>query len=86
VLRSNIKNGRAITDGSGGAVDTHMLHALRNSDTENPAPNAPISRLGQSKEIDNVVIFLLSDETNFVTGSALGGRWRRKCLKVRTRM
>jgi hypothetical protein len=47
-----------------------MLHALRDSGAENPAPNVPIPRLGQPQEVANVVAFLLGEESGFVTGSA----------------
>jgi NAD(P)-dependent dehydrogenase (short-subunit alcohol dehydrogenase family) len=59
-----------------------MLHTLRDSGAENPAPNTPIPRLGQPQEIGHAVAFLSSEEASFAIGAAWavdGGRG--KCLR-----
>lgn len=45
-----------------------MLHTVRDSGAENPAPNTPIPRPGQPQEISHMVAFLLNEEVRFVTG------------------
>ena len=47
-----------------------MLHTLRDSGAENPAPNTPIPRLGPPQEIGHAIVFSLSEEDSFVTGAA----------------
>jgi NAD(P)-dependent dehydrogenase (short-subunit alcohol dehydrogenase family) len=39
--------------------------------------NTPLGRIGQTEEVANVVVFLVSDEASFMTGAAVevSGGW-----------
>lgn len=49
-----------------------MLRANEESGAEGTAPQVPLGRLGQSEEVANVVVFLLSDSASYVTGATWG--------------
>ncbi|CAO3638275.1 unnamed protein product [Cunninghamella blakesleeana] len=53
-----------------GPIDTPMLRANEDSGAEGTAPDVPLGRLGESIEVANVVVFLLSDESKYVTGAS----------------
>ena len=64
-------NIRAITI-SPGAIETNRLlarHKTFEKVRERLVPNHPIGRLGQPEEIANAVLFAVSDEASFMTGS-----------------
>ncbi|KAL2855172.1 oxidoreductase [Aspergillus pseudodeflectus] len=52
-----------------GPIDTPMLRANEESGAEGTAPPVPLGRLGEASEVANVVAFLLSDESRYVTGA-----------------
>jgi NAD(P)-dependent dehydrogenase (short-subunit alcohol dehydrogenase family) len=54
-----------------GVIDTPMHRAnLARVKNFTPTPATPIPRDGTAQEVANVVIFLLSEESSFVTGDA----------------
>lgn len=46
-----------------------MLRANQDHGGEGTAPEVPLGRLGEAQEVANVIVFLLSDEAGYVTGS-----------------
>ena len=60
-----------------GLIDTEMAQTLSLETQQNILANTPMKRLGRPEEIANVIRFLLSDESSFMTGQtvvASGGR------------
>jgi 3-oxoacyl-[acyl-carrier protein] reductase len=60
-----------------GLIDTDMADTLSPETQQQIIENTPMRRLGQPEEIANVIRFLLSDESSFMTGQtvvASGGR------------
>lgn len=63
---------------SSGAIQTPLLEADEFSRTSSNVPGSPIGRVGQPEEVANLVTFLLSDESKFITGSNynIDGGWQ----------
>lgn len=60
-----------------GLIDTDMAYTLSPEAHEHIVANTPMHRLGKPEEIANLIRFLLSDESSFMTGqtvAASGGR------------
>jgi 3-oxoacyl-[acyl-carrier protein] reductase len=60
-----------------GLIDTDMAYTLAPEAHEHIVANTPMKRLGKPEEIANLVRFLVSDESSFMTGQtvvASGGR------------
>lgn len=60
-----------------GLTETEMANELAPEVQRNIIENTPMKRIGQPEEIANVIRFLLSDESSFMTGQSIvasGGR------------
>ncbi|MBX3440431.1 MAG: SDR family oxidoreductase, partial [Planctomycetaceae bacterium] len=60
-----------------GLIDTEMAYTLSDAARANIVANTPMHRLGRPEEIANVIRFLVSDESSFMTGQSIvasGGR------------
>ncbi len=60
-----------------GAIDTDMIHEVSPEMLEHLRSTTPLQRLGTPDEMANVIAFLLSEESSYMTGStviASGGR------------
>ena len=60
-----------------GLIDTEMAYTLSPETHAHIKANTPMGRLGQPEEIGNVIRFLLSEESSFMTGQTIvasGGR------------
>ena len=60
-----------------GLIDTDMAYTLSPQAREHIVTNTPMHRLGKPEEIANLIRFLVSDESSFMTGQtvvASGGR------------
>jgi 3-oxoacyl-[acyl-carrier protein] reductase len=60
-----------------GLTETEMAHVLPEETIRHVVRETPLGRIGQPEEIANVIRFLLSDESSFMTGQtvvASGGR------------
>ncbi len=54
-----------------GYIDTDMVRAVPQAVLEKIVARIPTGRLGQAEEIARTVLFLVSDESGFITGSTL---------------
>jgi acetoacetyl-CoA reductase len=54
-----------------GYVDTEMVRAVPANVLEKIVARIPVGRLGHAEEIARVVLFLVADESGFITGSTL---------------
>jgi acetoacetyl-CoA reductase len=54
-----------------GYIDTEMVAAVPPTVLEKIVARIPVGRLGRAEEIARGVVFLVSDEAGFVTGSTL---------------
>ena len=60
-----------------GLIDTEMAYTLSPEAHQHIVANTPLGRLGRPEEIANVIRFLLSDQSSFMTGQTVvcsGGR------------
>ena len=54
-----------------GVINTEMNKDLSKEDVADLIYNTPLNRMGLSKDIANVVDFLISDEASFITGEII---------------
>ncbi len=60
-----------------GLIDTDMAYTLAPETHQHIMANTPLGRMGHPEEVANVIRFLLSDESSFITGQSVvvsGGR------------
>jgi 3-oxoacyl-[acyl-carrier protein] reductase len=60
-----------------GLIETEMAHVLSEEAMKRIVTDTPMGRIGQPEEIASVIVFLLGEESSFMTGetlSASGGR------------
>ena len=55
-----------------GFIDTDMTQALGDSAIDALQSQIPLARLGQAQDIANAVLFLASDQADYITGQVLG--------------
>lgn len=65
------KQGIRVNCVSPGYVETPLLENLPQEITQAMAEKHPIGRLGKPEEIANAILFLVSDQASFVTGTVL---------------
>ncbi|MDP7652759.1 MAG: SDR family oxidoreductase, partial [Rhodospirillales bacterium] len=54
-----------------GYVDTEMVRAVPEDVLEKIISRIPVGRLGRAEDIARAVLFLVADESDFITGSTL---------------
>ena len=54
-----------------GPIDTEMLHVHTSEQKEARLQFVPMKRMGTAEEIANLVVYLLSDESGYVTGAEI---------------
>lgn len=54
-----------------GPIDTQMIAVRSEADNQRRVNQVPMRRLGTAQEVADVVVFLLSDESRYMTGSEL---------------
>ena len=54
-----------------GFIETNMTDVLRDEIKENIAKNIPLKRMGNAKDVANLVNFLASNESSYITGQVI---------------
>jgi 3alpha(or 20beta)-hydroxysteroid dehydrogenase len=54
-----------------GLIDTAMLDVRRGEDLEQREAKIPMGRMGTVNDVANAVLFLLSDESDYITGAEI---------------
>jgi acetoacetyl-CoA reductase len=79
LAQENAKSGITVNAICPGYVATEMVKAVPKDVLEkNILPQIPLGRLGEPEEIARCVVFLVSDQSGFITGSTLtanGGQY-----------
>jgi acetoacetyl-CoA reductase len=79
LAQENASKGITVNAVCPGYIATEMVLAVPQAVLEKSVlPNIPVGRLGQPEEIARCVVFLVSDDAGFITGSTLsanGGQY-----------
>ena len=54
-----------------GFIETNMTDVLKDEIKENIAKNIPLKRMGNAKDVANLVNFLVSNESSYITGQVI---------------
>ena len=54
-----------------GFIQTDMTNCLKDEVKENISKNIPLKRMGTPEDVANVVKFLVSDDSSYITGQVI---------------
>ena len=54
-----------------GFIETNMTDVLKDEIKENIAKSIPLKRMGSAEDVANVVKFLASEESSYITGQVI---------------
>ena len=84
-LAEAVAGGRRVNAVAPGLIDTEILDGVSQKRLDEIISTTPMQRIGQPEEVARAVLFLVSEQSSYMTGQTLvvcGGRVRccRKCL------
>lgn len=77
ISKETARSGTRVNCIAPGAVKTNMLNRFTEEELENLEQEIPLGRLAEPEEIADVVSYLLSEQSTYITGQVLGvnGGW-----------